>query len=569
MNWTDYIVLISTLLAIASYGLWSSRKKRNLHEYLKGSSDTPWITIGLSVMATQASAITFLSTPGQGYEDGLGFVQNYFGAPIALIIISVVFLPYYRKLNVYTAYEFLGHRFDKKTSLLGATLFLIQRGLGAGITIYAPAIVLSTVMGWNLNTTIILSGLLVIIYTTIGGNEAVNVTQKYQFGIILLGMFAAFIIILKSMPSELSIHDTFALAGLFKKLDAVDYSVDIHKRYTVYSGILGGLFLALSYFGTDQSQVQRYLSGSSLRESRLGLMFNAIFKIPMQVFILGLGILIFIFYRFEKPPIYFNQPVWNQALAQDSTGHLKALDKSFTQAHTLETEQIKLWLKSRTAGDLQSEVQAKHSILEAHATTQTIRKEAAQALITTHIKGSSNDSDYVFVSFILSFLPHGLIGLLIAAFFAAALSSKAGELSALGTTTLIDLYRPLAKNLPSDKTSLLLAKLFTVIWGLVAIAFALFASLTENLIQAVNIVGSIFYGVVLGLFLVAFFIRSIQGTAVFWAAIISQTIIFYLYYTLSISYLWYNVIGCGLCVLLSLVLECILPKTNRPKETPS
>jgi Na+/proline symporter len=567
VNWTDYFVLISTLLAIASYGLWSSRKKRNLHEYLKGSSDTPWITIGLSVMATQASAITFLSTPGQGYEDGLGFVQNYFGAPIALIIISVVFLPYYRKLNVYTAYEFLGHRFDKKTSLLGATLFLIQRGLGAGITIYAPAIVLSTVMGWNLNTTIILSGLLVIVYTTIGGNEAVNVTQKYQFGIILIGMFAAFIIILKSMPSELSIHDTFALAGLFKKLDAVDCSVDVHKRYTVYSGILGGLFLALAYFGTDQSQVQRYLSGSSLRESRLGLMFNAIFKIPMQVFILGLGILIFIFYRFEKPPLYFNQPVWNRALAQDSTGDLKALDKSFTQAHNLETEQIKLWLKSRKAGNLQSEVQAKHSILEAHATTQTIRKEAAQALINTHIKGSSNDSDYVFVSFILSFLPHGLIGLLIAAFFAAALSSKAGELSALGTTTLIDLYRPLAKNLPSDKTSLLLAKLFTVIWGLVAIAFALFASLTENLIQAVNIVGSIFYGVVLGLFLVAFFIRSIQGTAVFWAAIMSQTIIFYLYYTLSISYLWYNVIGCGLCVLLSLVLEGILPKTNRLKET--
>ncbi len=520
-------------------------------------------------MATQASAITFLSTPGQGYEDGLGFVQNYFGAPIALIIISAVFLPYYRKLNVYTAYEFLGHRFDKKTSLLGATLFLIQRGLGAGITIYAPAIVLSTVMGWNLNTTIILSGILVIIYTTIGGNEAVNVTQKYQLGIIFAGMFAAFLIILKSMPSELTLHDTFALAGLFKKLDAVDYSLDVHKRYTVYSGILGGMFLALSYFGTDQSQVQRYLSGSSLRESRLGLMFNAIFKIPMQVFILCLGVLIFIFYRFEKPPLYFNQSVWNQALAEDSSGRFKALDKSYTEAHLHETEQIKTWIKLRNLNDLPRVAHAKTEVLKAHETTQMIRKEATQALINTHIKGSSNDSDYVFVSFIISYLPHGLIGLLVAAFFAAALSSKAGELSALGTTTFIDLYKPLANKTPSDSYSLFLTKLFTVIWGIVAIAFALFASLTENLIQAVNIVGSIFYGVVLGLFLVAFFIRSIRGTAAFWAAIISQTIIFCLYYSLSISYLWYNLIGCGLCIILSLILQGILPTLTKPTESKS
>ena len=550
-----------------AYG--AHEKKKNLHEYLKGRSDTPWFTIGLAVMATQASAITFLSTPGQGYEDGLGFVQNYFGAPIALIIISAVFLPYYRKLNVYTAYEFLGHRFDKKTSLLGATLFLIQRGLGAGITIYAPAIVLSTVMGWNLNTTIILSGILVIIYTTIGGNEAVNVTQKYQLGIIFAGMFAAFLIILKSMPSELTLHDTFALAGLFKKLDAVDYSLDVHKRYTVYSGILGGMFLALSYFGTDQSQVQRYLSGSSLKESRLGLMFNAIFKIPMQVFILCLGVLIFIFYRFEKPPLYFNQSVWNQALAEDSSGRFKALDKSYTEAHLHETEQIKTWIKLRNLNDLPRVAHAKTEVLKAHETTQMIRKEATQALINTHIKGSSNDSDYVFVSFIISYLPHGLIGLLVAAFFAAALSSKAGELSALGTTTFIDLYKPLANKTPSDSYSLFLTKLFTVIWGIVAIAFALFASLTENLIQAVNIVGSIFYGVVLGLFLVAFFIRSIRGTAAFWAAIISQTIIFCLYYSLSISYLWYNLIGCGLCVILSLILEGILPTLTKPTESKS
>ena len=546
--------------------MWRTRKQKTLHEYLKGNHDTAWLTIGLSVMATQASAITFISTPGQGYEDGLGFVQNYFGAPLALIIISAIFLPYYRKLNVYTAYEFLGKRFDKKTTLLGATLFLIQRGLGAGITIYAPAIVISTVMGWDLNATIIFSGLLVIIYTSFGGNEAVNVTQKYQIGIIFIGMFAACFIILKSMPEELNVSSTFALAGLFNKLNAVDYSLNPHKRYTLYSGILGGMFLALSYFGTDQSQVQRYLSGSSLRESRLGLMFNAIFKIPMQVFILTIGVFIFIFYRFERPPLYFNLPVWNQALRQDKTGKLSALDTAYTKAHEKEKTSIKAWLDTRNSPGHLNVDEAKANVLKAHTDTQAIRTEATQLLAKSHIKGSSTDADYVFISFIISYLPHGLIGLLIAAFFAAALSSKAGELSALSTTTFIDIYLPLVKTKPNDTKSLVLTKLFTVLWGLVAMAFALFASLTENLIQAVNIVGSIFYGVVLGIFLVAFFFKKIGGTAVFWASIISQILIFVFYYTLSISYLWYNLIGCVLCILFSFGLEYIVPKNKSEND---
>ncbi len=310
MNALDYAILFGSMLAIAVYAIWSTRGRRDFNTYMKGAAETRWLTIGLSVMATQASAITFLSTPGQGYESGLGFVQNYFGAPLALIVIAAVFLPIYRRLKVYTAYEYLGHRFDPKTRLLGAGLFLLQRGLGAGITIYAPAIVLSTVMGWRLDVTIVCSGLLVVVYTVAGGCDAVSLTQKYQIGVIFAGMLAAFAVLLAKLPHGLTFTDALSIAGGFHKLGAVDFSTSFDRRYTVWSGLLGGMFLALSYFGTDQSQVQRYLSGGSLRESRLGLMFNAVFKIPMQFFILLLGVLIFVFYQFERPPVYFNRTAW-------------------------------------------------------------------------------------------------------------------------------------------------------------------------------------------------------------------------------------------------------------------
>ncbi len=563
MNALDYAILVGTMLGIAAYAIWSTRGHHDLRSYLKGAAQTGWLTIGLSVMATQASAITFLSTPGQGFESGLGFVQNYFGAPLALIIVSAVFLPIFRKLRVYTAYEYLGHRFDPKTRLLGAGLFLLQRGLGAGITIYAPAIVLSTVMGWRLDATIVCSGLLVVAYTVSGGCDAVSLTQKYQIGVIFAGMVAAFFFLLAKLPPGLGITDTLVLAGGFHKLEAVDFSLNMDRRYTIWTGLVGGMFLALSYFGTDQSQVQRYLCGASLRESRLGLMFNAIFKIPMQFFILLLGVLIFVFYQFERQPVYFNRTAWNYQVAHGSGVRLHALEADFDAAQSQERTQLMAWLGARRDGNRPAEAGARAASDAARARAEEARAQTRAVLRAASPSNTANDADYVFITFILDHLPHGLIGLLVTAFFAAALSSKAGELNALGTTTTVDIYRHLARRDATDSHYVVMSKLFTALWGLVAIAFALFANLAENLIQAINILGSVFYGVVLGLFLVAFFLKWIRGTAVFWAALASQALVFGLYFTLSISYLWYNIIGCAACMALSLVLQAAIDLGGR------
>ena len=561
MSALDYLVLLGVLVGIAAYGMWATRGRGDLRFYLKGGN-THWLTIGLSVMATQASAITFLSTPGQGYESGIGFVQNYFGAPLALILIAAVFLPIYRRLNVYTAYEYLGKRFDPKTRLLGAGLFLVQRGLGAGITIYAPAIVLSTVMGWRLDATIICSGLLVIAYTVSGGSAAVNLTQKYQIGVIFVGMIAAFFVLLSKLPAGLGFGDALAVAGGFHKLEAVDFSLNPDRRYTVWTGVLGGMFLALSYFGTDQSQVQRYLTGASLRESRLGLMFNAVFKIPMQFFILLLGALVFVFYQFERPPVFFNQAAWHQAAANGAGDKLRTLEADFNTAHADKQRHVNAWLAARHAGDAAVAETERAAALAANARTEAARAETRTVLKANDPKALANDSDYVFVTFILGYLPHGVIGLLMAVFFAAAFSSKAGELNALGSTTVVDFYRHVVKRDASDAHYVTASKWFTAVWGFFAIGFALFCNLAENLIQATNIIGSIFYGVVLGLFLVAFFVKWVSGTAVFWAAVISQALVFVLYATLSISYLWYNVIGCGACMLLSMIIQAVLPANH-------
>ena len=557
MSALDFVVLIGSMLGIAIYGIWHTRGRRSLETYLHGDRKTPWFAIGLSVMATQASAITFLSTPGQGYLGGLSFVQIYFGVPIALIIIAIFFLPIFRRLNVYTAYEFLGRRFDAKTRLLGAALFLVQRGLGAGLTIYAPAIVLTTVFGWPLNLTIICSGLLVIIYTVSGGSDAVTVTQKYQLGIIFAGMVTAFCLVVAKLPAGLTFTDTFALAGGFQKLNAVNFSTSIHERYTFWSGLLGGTFLMLSYFGTDQSQVQRYISGASLREGRLGLMFNAVCKIPMQFSILLLGVLIFVFYQFEQPPLLFN-PVSHQYLEQhNDSGQLQALESDFQKAHTQTREQIENWLDARHNGDAASARTAFAAAAAAQQQGAAIRAKAETAL-AANSGTTANDADYVFITFILHQLPHGVIGLLVAAFFAAALSSKAAELNALGSSTTIDFYRHIIRRDASDTKCVVASRWFTAFWGLVAIGFALFAHLAENLIQAVNILGSIFYGVMLGLFVVAFFIKHVGGTSVFWAAVAAQSLVFVLYFNLTISYLWYPLIGCTACVVFSLILQMIL-----------
>jgi SSS family solute:Na+ symporter len=558
VNALDYSILIGTMLGIAAYAVWSTRGHHDLRAYLKGAAQTGWLTIGLSVMATQASAITFLSTPGQGYESGLGFVQNYFGAPLALIVVSAVFLPIFQRLKVYTAYEYLGRRFDSKTRLLGAGLFLLQRGLGAGITIYAPAIVLSTVMGWRLDVTIVCSGLLVVVYTVSGGCDAVSLTQKYQIGVIFAGMVAAFLVLLAKLPAGLGLRDSLTLAGGFHRLEAVDFSLDVDRRYTIWTGLLGGMFLALSYFGTDQSQVQRYLSGASLRQSRLGLMFNAVFKVPMQFFILLLGVLIFVFYQFERPPVYFNRAAWEYQAARAPGERLKALQSDFDAAKAQESLQLRSWLAARHSGDRAGEAAARAAAADAEGRAEAARSRTKAVLRAASPTNAANDADYVFITFILGNLPHGLIGLLVTAFFAAALSSKAGELNALGSTTTVDIYRHLIGRGAADSHYVAMSKLFTALWGFVAIGFALFANLAENLIQAINILGSVFYGVVLGLFLVAFFLRWVRGTAVFWGALASQALVFVLYFNLSISYLWYNVIGCAACMALSLALQAAI-----------
>lgn len=565
MNVFDWVVLIGTMVGIALYGAWRTRHTDNLNTYLKGNHNTGWLTIGLSVMATQASTITYLSLPGTAYENGIAFIQNYFGLPLALIIVCAVFLPIYRKLGVYTAYEYLGKRFDTKTRLLGASLFLLQRGLQAGVTIYAPAIILSTVLGWRLDLTIIFTGLLVIIYTVTGGSAAVNLTQKWQMAVIFGGMVTAFIVLLTKLP-----HDATHIAGAMGKLEGVDFTPDLKRRYTLWSGLLGGLFLQLSYFGTDQSQVQRYIGGAALREGRLGLMFNALFKIPMQFLIVMLGALLFVFYQFQADtPVFFNQTEWRRHAQGENAARFRAIEEKHAVLHADKQQKIRAWVAARDRGDAQAEASARAAMIAAQQASVAVQKEARAALLSVDPKAKTKDSDYVFITFILTQLPHGVIGLLIAVMFASALSSKAGELNALGTTSTIDLwryFRPLAAH--DEARNVRNAKWFTGFWGVFAIAFALFISFAENLIEALNIVASIFYPALLGVFLVAFFLKKVGGSAVFWAAVGAQVLVVTLFFigkkfpAHEIGYLWLNPIGCAACVIFSLVLQAVIGRND-------
>jgi Na+/proline symporter len=557
VNGADWLVLLGTIVGIAAYGSWRTRHVRSLNTYLRGNASTGWGTIGLSVMATQASAITFLSIPGQGFESGIGFVQNYFGLPLALIVVCAVFLPMYRRLNVYTAYEFLGRRFDKKTRLLGAGLFLLQRGLAAGVTIYAPAIIISTVLGWPLDLVIVFTGLLVIVYTVTGGSEAVALTHKWQMAVISAGMLTAMVVLLLRLPDGLGFTGAAHVAGALGKLQAVDFSLDPSRRYTVWTGVFGGLFLSLSYFGTDQSQVQRYIGGASLREGRLGLMFNAVLKIPMQFVILLLGALLFVFYQFAPHPVFFNQAEWRRH-AQD--GRFPAIEAQHASAVAQSQSAIRAWLQARASDDAAWEASARAAMVAASHRTYAIRAEAKAALVAADPRAKTEDSDYVFITFILTQLPHGAVGLLVAVMFAAALSSKAAELAALGTTTTIDFwrhFRPLAA--ADEARNVRVARRFTALWGVFAVTFALFARFAENLIEAINILGSIFYGVLLGLFVVAFFLRRVGGSAVFFAAVSAQALVIVMYFSLNIGYLWYNLIGCAACIAFSVALQAVLP----------
>jgi SSS family transporter len=548
LHWVDWTVLLTTILFIVAYGTYITRKNKDVKDYIKGGNDTKWWTIGLSVMATQASAITFLSTPGQAYHDGLGFVQFYFGLPIAMVIICLVFLPIYYKLNVYTAYEFLESRFDLKTRTLTAILFLIQRGLAAGITIFAPAIILSAVLGWNLLTLNIIIGILVIIYTVSGGTKAVNVTQKQQMIVIFAGMLIAFYLIIQYLPDGITFSKALDIAGASGKMEVLDFSFDLNNRYTVWTGFLGGTFLMLSYFGTDQSQVQRYLSGKSLRESQLGLVFNGLLKVPMQFFILMVGVMVFVFYQFNNAPLNFNPAV--QPVVENSLTY-KVLEKEY--------EAIQKSKQLLLADGLQQEEVA--TFQELNAKDLKLKQEAKTVISSLDETIETNDKDYVFISFILNNLPKGIIGLLLAVILAAAMSSTASELNALASTTAIDLYRR-NKQQYDEQHYVTASKWFTLLWGLLAIGVACVANLFDNLIQLVNIIGSIFYGNVLGIFLLAFFIKFVKGRAVFIAAIITQLIIFGVFYMDWLPYLWLNLVGCVLVMLFAIFIEMFSKNNN-------
>jgi SSS family transporter len=558
MELVDWIILLSTLIFIVAYGIWKTRGTQNIKDYVLGGKEANWATIGLSVMATQASAITFLSTPGQAYHDGMGFVQFYFGLPIAMVVIILVFIPLYYRLNVQTAYEFLENRFNAKTRTLTAVLFLVQRGLSAGITIYAPAIILSAVLGWPLKLLVVAIGGLVILYTVSGGTKAVNVTHKQQMFVIMGGMFIALYMIISGLPSEVSFIDALTIADQSDKLEVLDFSLDPNNRYTFWSGITGGFFLALSYFGTDQSQVQRYLSGKSKRESQLGLVFNGIFKIPMQFFILFVGVMVFVFYQFNDTPIHFNPAARAALQAPDYQEEYKTLSDELSdiqkERRLLQLNYLKVHDKDATSEIAlpQNEIQ----MLDARE--NELRNRAKELIAEADPNIASNDKDYVFIHYILNNLPVGLIGLLLAVILSAAMSSTASELNALGTITTLDIYMRYAPASTAPRHYLKVSKVFTLVWGIIAILIASVASLFENLIQLVNIIGSIFYGNVLGIFLLAFFFKRIQGKAVFYAAIITQILVIIVFYTDLMSYLWLNVLGCGLVVLLAQILQLLV-----------
>jgi solute:Na+ symporter, SSS family len=563
MSTIDWIVLLGTLAFIVIYGVYKTRGSKDIEGYLKGNNEMKWWTIGLSVMATQASAITFLSTPGQAFEDGMRFVQFYFGLPIAMVIICVTIIPIFYRLKVFTAYEYLESRFDYKTRLLAASLFLIQRGLAAGITIYAPAIILSSILGWNLNATNVFIGFLVIIYTVAGGTKAVSQTQKQQMAVIFIGMVAAFMIIVYSLPEWVSFGSAVAIAGEMGKMNVVDFSFDPSSRYTFWSGITGGLFLAMSYFGTDQSQVQRYLSGQSVKESRLGLLFNGVLKIPMQFFILFTGLMVFVFYQFEKPPVFFNEPLRQEALQTTFAPQLERIEEEHEKNFIFKQEQVSQYVKARAEGNKAALAETSSNMRMAYQNERDLRKQSREIIKTALPDSEVKDTDYVFISFIMKYLPAGIIGLLLAVIFSAAMSSTAGELNALASTTIIDIYKRKIYPAGSDKHYLRASKWFTVFWGVLAILFATFASLVDNLIQAVNILGSIFYGTILGIFLSAFYIKKLKSAEVFVSAIISQIIVIFLFWYSDIGFLWFNAIGCALVILLAFALKPFLPPPKK------
>jgi solute:Na+ symporter, SSS family len=542
MSIIDWAVLISTMVAIVVYGLYKSRGQKNTESYFKGEQSLPWYAVGLSVMATQASAITFLSAPGQAYVDGMRFVQYYFGLPLAMIVICAVFIPLYHRLNIYTAYEFLESRFDLKTRSLTAFLFLIQRGLATGLTIYAPSIILSSLLGWNIYYTNVAIGGIVLLYTYLGGTKAVSYTQLGQMAVILLGMVLAGYKLVEMLPEDVGFKEAIVLGGHLGHMNIIDTRLDFNEKYNLWSGILGGFFLALSYFGTDQSQVGRYISGKSVAQIRLGLLFNGALKIPMQFSILLIGILLLAFYQFQQAPLIFNKVVEDKAMQSSYKEDYQILQDQLAKIHEEKSEMAYSLLQTNSeTGTVPEALTAQFRKLQSK--TDSLRTEAKALISEKDPAMDTNDVNYIFIGFVTRFLPVGLIGLLIAVIFSASMSSTSSELNALASTSVIDIYKRSVHAGGSEQHYLKVSKLMTLLWGVVAIMVANLATRLGSLIEAVNVLGSIFYGTILGVFLVAFFVKYIKGHAVFNAALIAQACTIYCYYFTDLGFLWFNLLG--------------------------
>ena len=565
MSNVDWIVMCGFLLFIVSYGTWKSRGSKNVKEFLLANKATPWYTVALSIMATQASAITFLSTPGQAYVDGMRFVQFYIGLPIAMIVLSITAVPLYHKLNVFTAYEYLESRFDLKNRALGSFLFLIKRGLAAGFTIFAPALIISAILGWSINWTILVIGILVIIYTASGGTKAVNKTHMLQMTVIFFGMISATFMIFQLLPENVGVTDAFHIAGKMGKLNTIDFSFNLDDRYTFWSGLIGGTFLALLYFGTDQSQVQRYLSGSSVTQSRMGLLLNGMIKVPMQFFILLIGAMVFVFYQFITPPLYFNPTEEKDVLNSRYSEEYISLEKEFEEIHEKKKESIDELIIAIESNNDEGIKSAKESILNENNKAEDVKNRAVDLIQSNNPSSDGNDTNYIFLSFVLGFLPTGLIGLVLAAILSASMSSTSAELNALASTSVIDIYKRMIKKEGSDKHYLIVSKIATIFWGGFAIFFALFANSLGSLIEAVNILGSLFYGTILGLFLVAFYVKNVQGNSVFIAAIVAELFVLLFFLFTDIPYLWFNFIGCVLVVILAFIFEKLVFSRRKAK----
>lgn len=556
MSRPDWIVLVVTLLGMIAYGLYKGRTSRDLDGYFLANRTVPWYMVLLSIMGTQASAVTFLSAPGQAYTEGMNFVQYYFGLPLAMVVLCITFVPAFHRLKVYTAYEFLEQRFDLKTRTLTSFLFLLQRGLSTGISIYAPSLILSSILGWDIIWTNIFMGGLLIIYTATGGAKAVAYTQQLQLIIIFGGMFIAGYMVIHRMPEGVGLTEALHIGGKAGKLNIITTGVNEkgfnwNDRYNLFSGVIGGFFLALSYFGTDQSQVGRYLTARSVSESRLGLLMNGLVKVPMQFLILLLGVLVFAFYQFNKEPVFFNQSQIELLAKSKYKDSLVTLEKGYAEIETLRISVA----APPTAQQLQ----------KIGTDKAAYRATIKRWLKDKDVGGDDNDTNYIFLRFVLDYLPKGLIGLLIAVIFLAAWGSIAATLNSLASCTIVDFHKRFSKPL-TDEKEFRLSRLYTIFWGAFCVAAAQLAyNLGNSLIEAVNVLGSLFYGVILGIFLVAFYRKKIGGKAVFISAIIIEICVVILTILsrkgiVPLSFLWFNVVGAIGVVLLSEVLQAFIKK---------